>query len=106
QPAIAASERQSGNADLGIGAARNRQTEGLGCSVEFAPQNSALSARASVFCIDFNRLHERKIDHQSIITDRCTSTTVSTTPHCDENTVFAGKAHRDHDVRFVCTKCH
>jgi len=78
----------------------------LGRSIEFAPQHSALSAHASICCIDFNRLHERKINHQSIITDRCTSTTVSTTPHCDENTMFASKVHRGHNVRFVCTKCH
>jgi hypothetical protein len=78
----------------------------LGCSVEFAPQHSTLSARASLCGINFNRLHERKIDHQSIIAHRCIGTTVSTAPHCDENTMFAGKAHCRHDVRFVGAKCH
>ena len=43
---------------------------------------------------------------EPIITDGCTSTTVSTAPHCNENTGFAGKAHRGHDVRLVCAECH
>src|SRR5262245_40565848 len=91
QPTIAAAQRKSGNADLGIRPARNRQTEGLSCAVEFAPQHSALGLGAADCCIDLNCLHVREVDHKSIIADRCTSTTVSASPHCDEKLVLAGK---------------
>src|SRR5262245_53489322 len=66
QPTIAAAQRQSGNADLGIRPAGNRQTEGLSCAVEFAPQDSALGLRAAGCCIDLNCLHgERSITSPS-----------------------------------------
>src|SRR5262245_18125365 len=104
EPTIAAAQRQSGNADLGIRPAGNRQTEGLSCAVEFAPQPSALGLRAAGCCIDLNCLHEREVDHKSIIADRCTSTTVSASPHCDEKLVLAGKPQCDHDILLVCAK--
>src|SRR5262245_8837333 len=104
QPTIAAAQRQSGNADLGIRPAGNRQTKGLSCAVEFAPQHSAPGARATGRCIDLNCLHEREVDHKSIIADRGTGTTVSASPHCDEKLVLAGKAQCDHDLLLVCAK--
>src|SRR5262245_43685181 len=91
EPTIAAAQRQSGNTDLGIRPTRYRQTEGLRCAVEFAPQHSALGLRAVGRCIDFDCLHEREVDHKSIIADRCTGTTVSASPHCNEKLVLAGK---------------
>src|SRR5215470_693834 len=104
EPAVAASQRQSGNADLGIRPAGNRQTEGLSCAVEFAPQHSALGLSAAGCGIDLNRLHEREVDHKSIIANRSTGTTVSASPHCDEKLVLAGKSQCDHDLPLVCAK--
>jgi len=104
QPTIAAAQRKSGNADLRICPAGNRQTEGLRCAVEFAPQHSALGLRAAGCCIDLNCFHKREVDHKSIITDRCTGTTVSASPHCDEKLVLAGKSQYDHDLLLVCAK--
>src|SRR5262245_29801802 len=104
QTTISGAQRKSGKADLGIRPAGNRQTEGLSCAVEFAPQHSALGLRATGCCIDLNCLHEREVDYKSIIANRCTGTTVSASPHCDEKLVLAGKAQRDHDIRLVCAK--
>src|SRR5262245_25791200 len=104
EPTLAAAQRQSGNADLGIRPAGYRQTGGLSCAVEFAPQRSALGLRAAACGIDLNCLHEREVDHQAIIADRCTCTTVSASTHCDEKLVLAGKAQCDHDILLVCAK--
>src|SRR5215475_5459261 len=104
EPPIAAAQRQSGNADLGIRPAWNRQTKGLSCAVEFAPQHSALGLRAAGCCIDLNCFHEREVDHETIIADRCTGTTMSASPNCDEGLMLAGKSQCDHDVALVCTK--
>jgi hypothetical protein len=104
EPTITAAQRKSGNADLRIRPAGNRQTKGLSCAVEFAPQHSALGLRAAGRCIDLNCLHEREVDHKSIIADRCTGTIVSASPHCDEKLVLAGKAQCDHDILLFCAK--
>src|SRR5262249_1874388 len=104
EPAIAAAQRQSGNADLGIRPTGNRQTEGLSCAVEFAPQHSALGLSAAGCGIDLNCLHEGEVDHKSIMANRCTGTTVSPSPHCDEKLVLAGKSQCDHDLPLVCAK--
>ena len=104
QPTISAAQRQSGNADLGIRPAGNRQTEGLSCAVEFAPQHSALGLRAAGCCIDLNCLHVREVDHKSIIADRCTGTTVSASTDCNEKLVLAGKPQCDHDLLLFCAK--
>src|SRR5215469_7220994 len=104
QPTIAAAQRQSGNADLGIRPAGNRQTEGLSCAVEFAPQHSALGLRAAGCCINLNCPHEREVDHKSIIADRRTGTTVSASPHCDEKLVLAGKPQCDHNLLLMCAE--
>ena len=104
EPTIAAAQRKSGDADLGIRPAGNRQTEGLRCAVEFAPQHSALGLRAAGYCIDLNCLHGREVDHKSIIADRCTGTTVSASPHCNEKLVLAGKSQCDDNLLLVCAK--
>jgi hypothetical protein len=104
EPTIAAAQRQSGNADLGIRSAGNRQTEGLSCAVEFAPQHSALGLRAAARGIDLNCFHEREVDHKSVIADRCAGTTVSASTHCEEKLVLAGKSQCDHDLLHICAK--
>jgi hypothetical protein len=104
EPTIAAAQRQSSNANLGICPAGNRQTEGLSCTVEFAPQHSALGLRAAASGIDLNCLHEREVDHKAIIADRCACTTVSASPYCDEKLVLAGKSQCDHDLLLICAK--
>src|SRR6516165_8991488 len=104
EPTVAAAQRQSGNADLGIRPAGNRQTEGLSCAVELAPQHSALGLSDPGCGVDLNCLHEREVDHKSIIANRCTGTTVSASPHCDKKPALAGKAQCDHDLPLVCAK--
>src|SRR6516162_9445277 len=69
-----------------------------------SPHNTPPRARATGRCIDLNCLHEREVDHKSIIADRGTGTTVSASPHCDEKLVLAGKPHCDHDILLVCAK--
>src|SRR5215475_9387905 len=104
EPTIAAAQRQSGNADLGIRPAGNRQTEGLSCAVEFSPQHSALGLSAAGCGIDLNCLHKREVDHKPIIANCCTGTTVSASPHCDEKLVLAGKSQCDHDLFLIRAK--
>src|SRR5262249_9367329 len=104
EPTIAAAQRQSVNADLGIRPAGNRQTEGLSCAVEFPPQHSALGLSAAGCGIDLNCLHEREVDYKSIIANRCTGTTVSASPHRDEKLVLAGKSQCDHDLLIIRAK--
>ena len=104
EPTIAAAQGQSGNANLRIRPAGNRQTKGLRCAVEFAPQHSALGLRAAGCCIDLNCFHKREVDHKSIIADRCTGTTVSASPHCNEKLVLAGKSQCDDNLLLVCAK--
>src|SRR5215469_2441167 len=104
QPTIAAAQRKSGDADLGIRPAGNCQTKGLSCAVEFAAQHSALGLHAAACGIDLNCLHEREVDHKAIIADRCAGTTVSASPHCDEKLVLAGKAQCDHDILLIRAK--
>jgi hypothetical protein len=70
EPAIPTTERQATNADFGICAAGNRQTECLRRAIEFAPQNTALSSYAAARRIDIDRIHERKVDHKPIVADR------------------------------------
>src|SRR5262249_3370909 len=104
EPTIAAAQRKSGNANLGICPAGNRQTEGLSCAVEFAPQHSALGLRAAACGIDLDCLHEREVDHKAIIADRCTGTTVSASTHCDEKLVLARISQCDDDLLLICAK--
>jgi hypothetical protein len=104
EPTIAAAQGQSGNANLRIRPAGNRQTRGLRRPVEFVPQYSALGLHGASCRVDLNCLHEREVDHKSIIADRCTGTTVSATPHCDEKLVLAGKSQCDDNLLLVCAK--
>src|SRR5262249_25458661 len=104
EPTIAAAQRQSCNANLGIRPAGNHQTVGLSRAIEFAPQHSALGLSAAGYDIDLNCLHEREVDHKSIIANRCTGTTVSASPHCDEKLVLASKSQCDHDLLVIRAK--
>src|SRR5262249_12030290 len=104
EPAIAAAQCQSGNADLGIRPTGNRQTEGLRCAVELAPQRSALGVSAGTCSIHLDCLHEREVDHKSTIAAPCTGTTVPASPHCNEKVVLAGKSQCNHDLLLICAK--
>src|SRR5262249_21748893 len=104
QPAVPAAQRKSGNSDLRVRAARNRQANGLGCPVELGPSYAALSARRPVGGIHFDCLHERKVDHQSIIADGCAGNIVSAPSHGGEKLVLASETDRSHDVRIIGAK--
>src|SRR5262249_17989486 len=90
--------------DVGTGTAGKRETKGLRRPVEFDPQYSALGLHGASCRVDLNCLHEREVDHKSIIANRCTGTTVSASPHCDEKLVLAGKSQCDHDLLIIRAK--
>src|SRR5262249_21983628 len=104
EPTISAAQRKSGNADLGICPAANRQTAGLSCAGYFPTPRAALGLHAASCRIDSASCHERPVDPPSTITDRCTGTTASASPHRDEKLVLAGKAHCPPDILLFCGK--
>src|SRR6516164_1320974 len=104
QPAITASQRQSRNANFRIGAAGNRQTEGLCRPIEIAPQYSALSVRSARLGINFHLLHEREINYQSIVAHRRSSAAVSAATNRHKQFMLTCEAHGRNDVSFICTK--
>jgi hypothetical protein len=67
QPAVAAGQGQTGDADLGIGAARNSKTECLRRMVHVAPGDVGLGADRAAIGRKMNPLHARQVDHQSVI---------------------------------------
>src|SRR5262249_22019493 len=53
---------------------------------------------------DFNRFHERHIDHQPIVAHCCAGGAVSAAANCHEQLVLVGKTHGGHDVPIIRTE--
>ena len=98
EPAIAAAEREPGDAHLGGDAHRGGEAIGLRVPVELAQRKPGLSARRAPLRIDLNALHRRKVDHQTAVTHAVAGDVVAAAAHCHREIVLTSKAHAAHDV--------
>jgi len=98
QPAIAAAQRQPGDARPGIHAARRRQTVRLRRRVDVAPRRAASDADRSPGRVDLDLLHLGEIDDDAPVVGRVTGHVVPAAPNREQQIVLAGEVDRRDDV--------
>ncbi len=68
-------------------------------AIEFAPRHTALRARGASLRVHIHALHQRQIDHDSIIDGRPASHIMAAAAHRDLESVLPGEIDRLGDVR-------
>ena len=101
QPAIAAAQREAGDADFGIGAAWNGKTECLRRMVHVPPGDAGLGPHDAAIGHDANAFHARHVDHQPVIAQCGSGAGVAAAAYCHRQGVVLRKTDACNDVGHV-----
>ena len=91
QVADPAAERQAADAGLGNDARGGGETVLLAGGVELAELRTSLDARRFRLRIDAGRVHQRQVDHQSVVADRLAGDAVPATADRHRQALGAGE---------------
>ena len=97
QPAVAAAEREPGDAGVRDHAARRDQPERLGLPVDVRPERAALHVRQASLGVDLHAAHRREVDQHAAVDRRQPGDRVAAAAHRHDQAVVAREVHRvDH----------
>src|SRR5262245_7579037 len=98
EPAMAATQGETGDAGIGDDAPRSGQAERLRLAVELAPSDARLRADHSSHGIDADALHARQVDDQPAIADAGAGEAVGATAHRHQQGVVTGEVDSVDDI--------
>ena len=103
--AMAARERQPGDAGRRDNSERDGQSESMGGMVDIARDAARRDADRPGLGIDTDAAHLRKIDHQPVVDAAEARPVVSATAYCDRQLVVASEVDGGDDISRVDASC-